>query len=180
MHAAAELRTSVLAGLNQPSYRSPAARPVLLPKFSRSKTAVPQLEVVEDPGGLKVQVNINPELDTKSILFERTVIHALLLELALRSRTHSSSDSTPAPPRWIVDALLHKFHYPNLFFAIDSLQPSFRLGPDSLAFQNSAPLGNGSRPIVHTGRKCCPMSAGSSYRATRMAVSYRLASESAK
>ncbi len=124
MHTAGEIRESVLAGLHQPARRYPTARPILLvlnPSFRPTQT--PRLQIVEDPGGLKLQLDFSPDIDTKSTLFARTVIRALLVELSLRAQPNAGGDSIPVPPRWMVDALLHRFRSPDLFLALDSLRP---------------------------------------------------------
>ncbi|MEI6713956.1 MAG: hypothetical protein WCO60_09400 [Verrucomicrobiota bacterium] len=129
MHAASGLRTSLLNGLRQPAPKYPIARPVLMVLTPGMRhTSPPHLQIIEDPGGIKLQLNLSPQLDPSSILFERTLIHALLVELALRGQKQSNPDFVPTPPRWLVDALRHQFQYPDLFLAIDSLRPILESG----------------------------------------------------
>lgn len=121
-HSAARLRTSVLDSLNQPSARYPNARPILIVfNPSTSPNSRPQVQLVEDPAGLKFQIDISENHDPEGRPFQRSFIEALLLELALRGQ--NPAQPSPAQPRWLIDALLHRFLAPNPFLSIESLRP---------------------------------------------------------
>ncbi len=122
-HSAARLRASVLASLNQPSARYPNARPILI-VFNSSTPPIsrPQAQLVEDPAGLKFQIDVSENHDPEGRPFQRSFIEALLLELALRGQNLAQPSPTSAP-RWLIDALLHRFLAPNPFLAIESLRP---------------------------------------------------------
>lgn len=107
MSAAGQIRSNTLRALEQPSVSYPLARPILLVlNATLSHIDPPHVDVIEDPAGLKFQVNLSPKLDPESRIFRRTIIRTLLLDLALR-RQPSIPDHLPEPPRWMVDALYH-------------------------------------------------------------------------
>jgi hypothetical protein len=109
------LRETTLRVLRQPLQSYPTARPILCllsPEYP--KDVAPQLELVEDPGGLKLQLRL-PPLDTApSLQLQRALFSALLAELALRPAGNTApAQGTPPTPRWLVDVLFHEHHRPN-------------------------------------------------------------------
>ena len=109
------LRETTLRVLRQPLQSYPTARPilcVLTPEYPRE--AAPLLELVEDPGGLKLQLRLPPLDAPPTPQLERALLSALLAELALRPSGNAvPPQSSPPTPRWLVDVLFHDHHRPN-------------------------------------------------------------------
>ncbi len=114
LHLAQNLRETVLKafGLRVESY--PIARPLVFTlRADFPRDSQPRYEVVEDPGGLKVQIQLAPLDGEPPLGVERTVLVLLLTELALRNVppvAGADRAAIPYPPRWLVDVLLHKHH----------------------------------------------------------------------
>jgi hypothetical protein len=118
------LRETTLRVLRQPLQSYPTARPILcvLNPGAAPEGTAPVLEVVEDPGGLKVQLKLPPLDAFPTQQLERTLFSALLTELALRPVQNAAAppQGSPPIPRWLVDVLFHEHHRPNpLFSPID-------------------------------------------------------------
>lgn len=123
-----------------------------------SPEAASDFQVIEDPAGVKLRVRMPPletessaqseqtvagiklnvlmPLPEKDVSpqTERTILSALLTEIALRKQTPAerglaeTSGAVPAPPRWLVDALLHKHHHPDPLLSPVRLRPVFETG----------------------------------------------------
>jgi hypothetical protein len=113
------LRETTLRVLRQPQQSYPKARPILCvlgpedPFHSDS-----QLEIIEDPGGLKLQLKLPAAADVISPHLQRTLLSALLTEMAIRPFAESARPPViPPAPRWLVDVLFHEHHRPNPLFA---------------------------------------------------------------
>ena len=113
------LRETTLRVLRQPLQSYPTARPILcVLTRDTSREVPPRLELVEDPGGLKLQLKLPPLDGPPSPQLERTLLSALVAELALRPEaTAAPAQSSPPTPRWLVDVLFHEHHRPNPLFA---------------------------------------------------------------
>jgi hypothetical protein len=124
------LRETTLRVLKQPLESYPTARPILcVLTAGRPKSEAPMLEIVEDPGGLKVQLKLAPLDESPTPQLERTLLSALLTELALRPTASAlAPQSNPAIPRWLVDALFHEHHRPNPLFSPIALREVLNSG----------------------------------------------------
>jgi len=109
------LRETTLRVLRQPLQSYPTARPILCVLNSEHpKGAPPLLELVEDPGGLKLQLKLPPLSAPHTPQLERALLSALLTELSLRPVGNAAPpQSSPPTPRWLVDVLFHEHHRPN-------------------------------------------------------------------
>ena len=156
LRTASELREVALEALGQRQLRYPAARPILLvlnPTLSSGRR--PQLSVVEDPGGVKLQLTLPLPSVTSAPLVERAVLTAVLTELAIRPNTapsNATQNSVPSIPRWLVDALLHKTHHPNPLQAPVALHQLLETGklptlPSLIARPESDPIGSTAEEI---------------------------------
>lgn len=157
LRLAEELRATVLPvfGLPQESY--PVARPLLFSIQTQApKDTPPRFQVLEDPGGLKLHLVLPPLEETPSddATFqspggirvqigrpapprpadgptERSILAALLTELALRPDPRSPSTIAPTgplPPRWLVDALHYKHHHNDPVLSPIFLRPLLESG----------------------------------------------------
>lgn len=113
------LRETTLRVLKQPQQAYPKARPILCVLLPGTPAqADSPLELIEDPGGLKLQLKLPAALDTISPHLERVLLSALLSELAIRPLADSPQQKNiPPVPRWLVDVLFHEHHRPNPLFA---------------------------------------------------------------
>lgn len=113
------LRETTLRTLKQPLQAYPKARPILCVLMPEAwQQTQPRLELVEDPGGLKLQLMLPSANGLSPTQLQRTLLAALLGELAIRPL--SASERTPIltpAPRWMVDVLFHEHHRPNPLFA---------------------------------------------------------------
>lgn len=136
LRMAGEIRETLLKGLFLPLESYPVARPLLFVLNPVHPAEVPaSFQVMEDPGGVKLQVRLSPPSEQivsqlsvaspgEEILpqLERTILAALMTELSLRpskrldARADPSHDVILSPPRWLMDALLHKHHHPEAHF----------------------------------------------------------------
>jgi len=109
------LRETTLRVLRQPLQSYPTARPILcVLNPEHPKGAPPLLELVEDPGGLKLQLRLPPLSAPHTPQLERALLSALLTELSLRPVANAAPpQSSPPTPRWLVDVLFHEHHRPN-------------------------------------------------------------------
>jgi hypothetical protein len=110
----------------------PVARPLLFLLNTAHPSELPaSFQVIEDPGGLKIQLRLAPLGEDVSPQVERTILAALLTELGMRSflradaRADNVREEVPGPPRWLMDALLHKHHHPDPLLAPLKLRPIF-------------------------------------------------------
>jgi hypothetical protein len=55
--------------------------------------------------------------------FERFILRLLLTESFLRTAPPETQAPLPTPPRWIIDAIRHRFHHPDLRFGLSSSRP---------------------------------------------------------
>jgi hypothetical protein len=124
------LRETTLRVLRQPLESYPKARPILcVLTLGLPKGTAPLLEVVEDPGGLKVQLKLPPIDASPTPQLERTLLSALLTELALRPVANAAApQSSPPIPRWLVDVLFHEHHRPNPLFSPIALREVLNSG----------------------------------------------------
>ncbi len=124
---AGELRESLLKALYLPLERYPTARPLLLLLNPQQRPEIPpEVEVIEDPGGLKLQLRLAPLEGEASPQVERAILTALIIELSQRPSSPGGSDKLEPvlyPPRWLVDAVLHKHHHPDSRFSPVRLRP---------------------------------------------------------
>ncbi len=140
LRLAEELRETVLQAFGIPQESYPVARPLLFSIQTQAKQDTPpKFQVLEDPGGLKLHLPLPPleEAPSNETTFqspggikikigqpappraadgptERSILAALLTELALRPDPRSPSTITQTEslaPRWLVDALHHKHHH---------------------------------------------------------------------
>jgi hypothetical protein len=132
LQLATGLRQTLLQTLYLPQERYPVARPLLLLlNPERSSDIQPTFQVIEDPGGLKIQIHLAPLQDGVPLQLERIILTALITELSLRP-TPSAEKDIPGffvyPPRWLVDAVLHKYHHPDPRFSPVCLRPVLDAG----------------------------------------------------
>jgi hypothetical protein len=113
------LRETTLRTLGQPLQAYPKARPILCVLMPETwPETQPRLELVEDPGGLKLQLMLPSAARLGPTQLQRTLLTALLSELAIRPVAAADRSPTLAPaPRWLVDVLFHVHHRPNPLFA---------------------------------------------------------------
>jgi hypothetical protein len=113
------LRETTLRTLKQPLQAYPKARPILCVLMPETwPQTQPLLELVEDPGGLKLQLMLPAAGKIGPAQLERTLLSALVSELALRPLAAAPPSYKLVPaPRWLVDVLFHEHHRPNPLFA---------------------------------------------------------------
>lgn len=118
------LRETTLRVLKQPLQSYPTARPILCilaPEYPLE--TAPGMELLEDPGGLKVQLRLGPVDGTPTPQLERALLSGLLAELALRPFPNAETTGCcPPTPRWLVDVLFHEHHRPNPLLSPVSLR----------------------------------------------------------
>ncbi|RFC43119.1 MAG: hypothetical protein DVB28_001644 [Verrucomicrobia bacterium] len=132
LQLASGLRQTLLQALYLPQERYPVARPLLfLLNPERSSEIQPAFQVLEDPGGLKIQIQLAPIQNHVSLQVERIILTALITELSLRTPLSADKDSQEPlvyPARWLVDAVLHKYHHPDSRFSPVQLRPVLEAG----------------------------------------------------
>lgn len=129
---AGELREALLKALYLPQERYPTARPILLLLNPQQRPEIPpDVEVIEDPGGLKLQLRLAPLEGEVSPQVERSLLTALIVELSQRPLAPGGSNKLEpvlSPPRWLVDAVLYKHHHPDSRFFPVRLRPVLEAG----------------------------------------------------
>lgn len=145
LRLAGEIRETLLKALFLPLESYPVARPLLFILNPAQPAEVPaSFQVIEDPGGIKIQVRLaapSEEIVSQLSLaasaeeilpqLERTIMAALIAELTMRPTQRSGPgadeerDTVLSPPRWLMDALLHKHHHPDLHLSPVRLRPIF-------------------------------------------------------
>ena len=106
--SAQQLRQRALEILHQAAARYPVARPILIvihPASETGRSILGAPAVIEDPAGLKFQIQVSELESAEGRPFRRVFLTALLLELGHRANPNSPPES---PPRWLVDALLDR------------------------------------------------------------------------
>ncbi len=165
LRLAEELRETVLKAFGIPQESYPVARPLLFSIQTKApKDTPPKFQVLEDPGGLKLHLLLPPleEAPSNDATFqnpggikikigqpappvaadgpiERSILAALLTELALRPdprHPSASSQTESLAPRWLVDALHHKHHHKDPVLSPIFLRPLLESGaiPSPLPF----------------------------------------------
>ena len=132
LRLASELRDTVLKALFVPLERYPVSRPLLFLINPMQPPEIPaSFEIIEDPGGLKIQLRLAALGEEVPPQLERTIVTALLTELAMRPSSpeerslNNRQNTVLVPPRWLVDALLYKYHHREVFFSPVRLRPVF-------------------------------------------------------
>lgn len=165
LRLAEELRETVLSVFAIPQESYPAARPLLFGlQPQKPKDTPPKIQVLEDPGGLKLHILLPPleappSQDTtfqspggikvkigqpapprpSDAPTERSILAALLTELALRPDPQNpATNPQPGllPQRWLVDAIYHKHHHRDPVLSPIFLRPLLESGaiPSPLPF----------------------------------------------
>ncbi len=129
LRLAEELRETLLKALSLKQESYPIARPLLFVlSAEHPKETPPQIQAIEDPGGVKLQLRLAPLEGEASVAVERAILSALLMELSMRGQNAESPPEPRPTPRWLVDALLHKHHHTNPLFAPINLRPLLKSG----------------------------------------------------
>ncbi len=142
--AVRELRDTTLKTLALTPSHYPVARPLLfLLREDLSPESQPLYGVIEDPGGVKIQIELAPFLGEPRLGTERTILALFLIELGLREGFPASEGEPKmvlSPPRWLVDVLAYKHHHPNPLLSPPQLRPILDTGRvPSLALLLSRP-----------------------------------------
>ena len=141
---ARELRETALKALNLSPAHYPVARPLLfLLREDLQPNSLPLYGVIEDPGGLKIQIELAPFVEEPRLGVERTIVALFLIELGLREHASIPGGGPKgllSPPRWLVDVLTYKHHNPDPLLSPPQLRQLLDAGKvPSLALLLSRP-----------------------------------------
>jgi hypothetical protein len=124
LRLAGEVREAMLKALFVPLESYPISRPLLFLLNAEHRPEMPaSFQVFEDPGGVKLQVRLGPFEPEVQPQWERTILAALMTELAIRSPAprggirDEGEEPILSPPRWLMDALLYNCHHPDPLLA---------------------------------------------------------------